>query len=238
MLVCLAPEVAVPIDELLGGAQEIIGPFDTANARVAHTISYDVRANWKLVWENAQECYHCGVNHPELMKTFSLAPLRNPEWITARMHRSADCRVQYSPLELRGAATSLTLDGTPASLLMGAFAEGAEPYTAAVHLKPMFAMVCSPDYAVVLADRPVAVDRTQVTMSWLVRADAVEGRDYNLVNLVKVWDMTNQQDWALCERTQRGVESVAFEPGPLSGDEPSVGAFHEAYAQMLASAGL
>ena len=28
------------------------------------------KANWKLVMENARECYHCAVNHPELSVTF------------------------------------------------------------------------------------------------------------------------------------------------------------------------
>ena len=32
------------------------------------------KGNWKLVWENNRECYHCAGNHPELCKTFPEAP--------------------------------------------------------------------------------------------------------------------------------------------------------------------
>ena len=32
------------------------------------------KANWKLVWENNRECYHCAGNHPELCRTFPEAP--------------------------------------------------------------------------------------------------------------------------------------------------------------------
>ena len=31
-------------------------------------------ANWKLVWENNRECYHCSANHPELTRTFPEDP--------------------------------------------------------------------------------------------------------------------------------------------------------------------
>jgi phenylpropionate dioxygenase-like ring-hydroxylating dioxygenase large terminal subunit len=34
-------------------------------AAVAHVADYDIAANWKLVWENNRECYHCDVNHPQ-----------------------------------------------------------------------------------------------------------------------------------------------------------------------------
>lgn len=224
---------------LLGGADELIAPFDIATARVAHTITYDVAANWKLVWENAQECYHCAANHPELLRTFMLAPLRDPDWQLREVHRNDDMRVQFSPLELKEGAVSLTTDGRPASSRpLGQFADGRSAYTAVVHLKPTFAMACCPDYAMVLSERPVAIDRTQVVVSWLVAADAVEGVDFDTANLVKVWDETNKQDWELCERTQLGVRSTYYEPGPLAGDEPAVAAFHEAYAQMLERAGL
>ena len=239
VFVSLADDPGAPPEELLGPGTDLIAPFDLPGARVAHSITYQVRANWKLVWENAQECYHCNANHPELLKALDVAGTTGEEEYPAGAYRSQDRRVQCTPFQLKVGALSLTTDGWPASAKpMGDFAHGREPYTAAIHLKPTFAAVCSPDYAVLLRDRPLAVDRTEVTMHWLVRADAVAGVDYDLDNLVKVWDSTNLQDWALCERTQLGVQSRSFRPGPLSGDEPSVAGFHYAYAEMLAAAGL
>lgn len=216
-----------PLADLLSLGEEVISPFGLSNAVVAHQITYDVAANWKLVWENAQECYHCNVNHPELICALDLSASGD-----FNVRRSEDMRVQSSHLGLRAGAVSLTLDGQPASSRR-MLSAAREPYTAALHLKPTFAVVCCPDYAVVFSDRPVAIDRTEVTMTWLVHADAQEVRDYDLDNLIKVWDQTNLQDWALCERTQLGVRSRFFEPGPLSGEEPSVAGFHHAYATML-----
>jgi len=36
--------------------------------RSAKRIEYDVRANWKLIFENYSECYHCPGVHPALSK--------------------------------------------------------------------------------------------------------------------------------------------------------------------------
>ncbi|MFJ7215045.1 aromatic ring-hydroxylating dioxygenase subunit alpha [Amycolatopsis sp. NPDC098790] len=216
-----------------------IAPFDLASARIAHTVVYDVAANWKLVWENAQECYHCSANHPELLKTADVSGLGSSTENEDYVFESDDNIVRSSRLPLKAGATSLTIDGLPASAkLLGDFARGRQPYTALIHLKPTFAMACCPDYAVILEDRPQATDRTEVRMTWLVREDAVEGVDYDLDNLATVWDRTNRQDWALCERTQQGVRSQSFVPGPLSSNETSVAGFHRAYANLLAEAGL
>lgn len=239
VFVNLAELPGPPLVDLLGSGDELFAPFDLATARVAHTISYDVGANWKLVWENAQECYHCSANHPEFIRAFDVAASSTEEWQACDVRASDNLLVQYARFPLRTGAVSLTVDGQPASRKpMGAFADGRDPYTASIHLKPTFALVCSPDYAVVLSERPTAVDRTEVTMSWLVRGDAEADRDYDLDNLIKVWHHTNLQDWALCERTQLGVRSRTFVPGPLSGDEPSVAGFHQAYADLLAAADL
>ena len=223
-----------PLAGLLGSGDELMATFDIAGTRVAHTAVYDVAANWKLVWENAQECYHCSVNHPELIKTFNVVELSKGGGRPADVRPSADRRVAHGRFPLREGALSLTLDGRYASSkALGDFAAGREPYTASIHLKPTFALVGCPDYAVVLAERPLAVDRTEVRMSWLVRTDAVAGEDYDPDTLIKVWNETNLQDWALCERAQLGVRSRTYVPGPLSKDEDSVADFYRAYASLL-----
>ena len=43
-------------------------PQGLARAKVAKIMDFDVQANWKLVWENNRECYHCNVNHPQYVK--------------------------------------------------------------------------------------------------------------------------------------------------------------------------
>src|SRR4029078_10927779 len=53
-------------------AVESIGPLAAAQgfarAKAAQIVDYEVAANWKIVWENNRECYHCNVNHPQYIK--------------------------------------------------------------------------------------------------------------------------------------------------------------------------
>jgi nitrite reductase/ring-hydroxylating ferredoxin subunit len=43
-------------------------PQGLARAKIAKVMDFDVASNWKLVWENNRECYHCNVNHPQYIK--------------------------------------------------------------------------------------------------------------------------------------------------------------------------
>src|SRR5262249_5263299 len=61
---------------------------------------------------------------------------------------------------------------------------------------------------------PAGPRRTLARVTWLVNADAVEGRDYRLEELLPFWQLTSQQDWRICENQQRGVASSAYRPGP------------------------
>ena len=36
--------------------------------KVGHSVRYEVNANWKLIFQNYSECYHCGPVHPPLAK--------------------------------------------------------------------------------------------------------------------------------------------------------------------------
>ena len=48
--------------------QPMAQPQGFDRARAAYSVDYDIPANWKIVWENNRECYHCDVNHPQYGK--------------------------------------------------------------------------------------------------------------------------------------------------------------------------
>ena len=74
-------------------------------------------------------------------------------------------------------------------------------------------------------------------MIWLVDEDAVEGRDYDLDRMLPFWQLTGEQDWQICERQQKGVESHAYVPGPLSTyKEYNLDAFLRWYVNSLQQA--
>src|SRR5262245_54639229 len=68
IFVCLAE--TPPEFEPVGRAIEHqLRPHGLDRARVCHVERYTVRANWKMLFENHRECYHCSVSHPEFCKT-------------------------------------------------------------------------------------------------------------------------------------------------------------------------
>ena len=80
----------------------------------------------------------------------------------------------------------------------------------------------------------VVVARTQLTTKWLVHREAVEGVDYRLEELTRVWLSTNEQDRRIVHENQIGMNTPTYEPGPFSHTEESgVGQFVDWYSRRL-----
>jgi Rieske 2Fe-2S family protein len=65
IFVCLAAQ-APDFSATRAQLSAYLGPHRLAAARVAFESTIIEDGNWKLVWENNRECYHCAGNHPEL----------------------------------------------------------------------------------------------------------------------------------------------------------------------------
>ncbi|MDD2860140.1 MAG: aromatic ring-hydroxylating dioxygenase subunit alpha [Acidiphilium sp.] len=72
------------------------------------------------------------------------------------------------------------------------------------------------EHIVSFAVLPLGPDRTLLRTKWLVHRDAIEGVDYDLENLIRVWRETNIQDGNLVGLAQAGAASGGYVPGPYS----------------------
>jgi Rieske 2Fe-2S family protein len=61
--------------------------------------------------------------------------------------------------------------------------------------------------------RPLGVDRTQVVCDLLFAPDEAARPDFDPSDAVELWDLTNKQDWAICESVQRGMSSRYYTGG-------------------------
>jgi Rieske 2Fe-2S family protein len=104
-----------------------------------------------------------------------------------------------------------------------------------VHVQPNAWFHMLADHAVVFSVLPLAPDRTALRTTWLVHPDAVEGVDYDVETLAKVWNATNAEDSAFVARTQRGVRDPGYEPGPYSKVEGDVDAFVSWYISRMSA---
>ncbi len=226
----------------------LLAPHGLDRARVAHKDHLVVEGNWKLMMENSRECYHCATSHRELMRTFldiynfedpqdaaeirAFCEQREAEGLPSHIAEGPDYRA--SRLPFTHDAVSTTMDGKPAvSRLLGTVPHNDIGSLRWVHYPTVYNHALG-DYAITVRMLPIDTGRTLVTTNWLVDREAVEGRDYDVENLIKVWDGTNRQDAALVRRNQLGVNSVGYRPGPYSPSlEAGVIKFVEWYCERM-----
>jgi len=239
VFVCLAPD-PIPFEGAAQALGALLAPQGFERAKVAATRTYEVRANWKLVWENNRECWHCNANHPQYVKAnYDNAPIDDPALkreieaqagaTSARLHAeglridyqeagmvpfpSADGWWSINRTPLTPGWVSESMDGRPVAPLMGSYATR-DVGTLRMRTMPNFWNHASSDHAVSTRLAPAGPQKTLVQVQWLVSEDAVEARDYALDALLPFWQLTSEQDWTLCENNQAGVNSSAFTPGP------------------------
>lgn len=261
-----APPDFEPANQLISS---LARPQGFPRAKVARAVDYLVKANWKLIWENNRECYHCNVNHPQYIKANfdhynadDTTP-RIQEQLTAALRRSekkravaglaathkqggmtrfpdADHNVWFSAnrTPLAEGYVTESLDGKRVAPLMGDYKD-ANVDTLRIRTLPNFWNHSSCDHGVSTRLLPVGPQLTSVRVWWLVDAKAVEGRDYELATLMPFWQLTSEQDWVICERQQRGINSSAYSPGPYSPyKEYNVESFVRWYLKSLAASGI
>ena len=237
-------------------------------ARIAKSIEYDVDANWKLVWENNRECYHCAARHPQYAKAnFDIYEEEHVSDAIRQKIAAAIARTQ-SQWDVPGDAathpkgglatfpdpdhdlwytcnrTALaegfdteSMDGKRVAPLMGEYRD-ANVGVLRMRSLPNFWLHASCDHAVVTRMLPAGLHKTRMRSTWLVHEDAREGADYELDRLLPFWHTTNEQDWEICKWQQKGVDSIGFEPGPLSQrKEYNVDAFIRWYLQQMRGGG-
>ena len=55
----------------------------------------------------------------------------------------------------------------------------------------------------------------------------------NPQDAIEFWDVTNRQDWDIVERSQLGIASRRYEPGPYSARESIPAAWDREYLRMM-----
>ncbi len=253
IFICLADQPAdfVPFRALM---EPYFAPHDLSNAKVAHETTIVEKGNWKLVWENNRECYHCAANHPELCKTFPEAPTitgvpsvdNDPEMLAHWVHCEAaglpsrfriDPAGQYRTTRapLLREAVSYTMTGRPAvrkNLCDSVTADRIG--TLMLYHYPTTWNHVLIDHATTFRVLPLSATETAVTTRWLVHKDAIEGVDYTIDELTHVWTMTNDEDRRIVEENAFGISSPAYEPGPYSHvHEGGVIQFIDGYAGFM-----
>ena len=217
--------------------------WNLSTLRSAKRVEYNVRANWKLVFENYSECYHCLGVHPELSK---ISP-----------YDSAENDLIEGPF-LGGfmriaKGKSLTMSGNACA---SAIADSSRTHDRRQKVKndrdyeqehehegknqvfyysifPNMLLSLHPDYVMVHQLWPQSPERTLILCDWFFHPEAFRRSDFDPDDAIQFWDMVNRQDWHVCELSQQGISSRAYEPGPYSARESIPAAWDEYYLRIM-----
>jgi Rieske 2Fe-2S family protein len=262
VFICLSTDPPEDFATYAGRIEPYLAPHQLRRTKVAAQEDLVEHGNWKLVMENNRECYHCD-GHPELSCSLfptygydpdGLPPRLRPAYdrylaAEADLHRRSEVhnlpyaqiqelrapgtgfRIQREPMD--GAGESFSPDGT--LLCRKLLGELTEPRLGrlSMHLQPNAWFHVLSDHAVTFSVLPLSPDKTLLRTTWLVHEDAVEGEDYDLEALKRVWQRTNEQDCSFVQRAQLGVTSPAYLQGPYAPNEYQVEDFISWYIDRL-----
>ena len=201
---------------------QLAGKFpNLPKLRSAKRIDYNVQTNWKLIFENYSECYHCPGVHPTLSK---LSPYDSAENdLTEGPFLGGFMRITKG--------NSLTMSGKSCALPIGDFREFDRIFYYSIF--PNMLLSLHPDYVMVHQLCPLSPDRTLILCDWFFNPEAFERADFKPDDAIEFWDMTNKQDWHVCELSQQGIASRAYEPGPYSPRESIPAAWDRYYLRFI-----
>jgi Rieske 2Fe-2S family protein len=186
----------------LGGAAERLRRYPLAALRPARSITYDIQANWKVMLENYNECYHCGPVHPELCRLVPAFKQRGGadlDWERGIPHRDG--------------AWTFTASGTTNRAPFDGLDEDERTRHKGELVYPNLMLSLSAEHVAAFYLRPNGPGRTSIACEFLFHPAEMARADFDPSDAVEFWDLVNRQDWAICESVQRGMSSRVFQTG-------------------------
>ncbi len=230
LFICLSDDPP-PFEEFGEKLSAYIAPHRPKDAKLAASAVLVENANWKLVMENARECYHCGTGHPALAKTFPVEMSRHFDSgedarikaFTATMDQLGLPQAaieghwwQIARFALNKDCVAISDGGRHVSKKLMCDVNGGDLGSMRFALDPHCFVHCTADSMFMFSAMPVGPNETHVFSKWYVHKDAVEGVDYDMASLTSLWTKTNLEDKQLAENNQVGVNSIGYTPGPYS----------------------
>jgi Rieske 2Fe-2S family protein len=198
----LSPATAPPLAAQLAGIPGRIERYPLAELRIGHTIRYSVAANWKVLCENYNECYHCAGVHPELCAVVPAFRERGGaglDWVRGVPHRAG--------------AYTFTATGTTRRRAFPALNEDERVRHKGELAYPNLFLSLACDHAAVFILEPRTAAHTDVVCHFLFEPCEMQRGDFDPHDASEFWDLVNRQDWAICEAVQRGISARVHEHG-------------------------
>ncbi|MGH9676071.1 MAG: aromatic ring-hydroxylating oxygenase subunit alpha, partial [Candidatus Acidiferrum sp.] len=191
-----------PLVEQLADLPGKFAAWGLAELRLYKQHVYDVKANWKLIVSNYNECLHCPILHPMLSRVSNSMSGNNdaprPTYIGGSM-------------EFRAGAQTMSVDGARRRDYLPGLSEAQRKLVLYYAIYPNLLLSLHPDYVMAHRLWPLAVDRTRVVCEWYFHPREMAKPGFQAEDALEFWDATNREDWDISEWSQKGISSRAYE---------------------------
>jgi glycine betaine catabolism A len=188
--------------EQLGPSAARVARYPLGALKVARSLRYEVEANWKVLLENYNECYHCAGVHPELCRVVPAFKQRGGaelDWERGIPHREG--------------AWTFTADGTSGRAPFAGLDEDEKVRHKGELIYPNFMLSLAADHVAAFSLWPRGPAATTIVCDFLFHPDEIAKPAFDPDDVVEFWDLVNRQDWQICESVQAGMRSRAFRHG-------------------------
>ncbi len=199
--------------------------WSLSELQVGREIVYTVDANWKLIFQNYSECYHCPSVHPALNR---LTPYKGSS------NDLEEGPILGGPMKLAEDCATMSTHGVAVGKPLPNLSEEQRQIVAYYTLFPTLFISLHPDYVLLHRLKRLSVDATEVVCQFLFHPQTMGQPDFDPIPAVEFWDMTNQQDWHVCELAHQGMREPGYVPGPYSNLESVLAAFDRHYLSQMA----
>ncbi len=197
-----APADGRTLHRQLGPVPERLQRYPLAELRTARRVVYQVGANWKVMLENYNECYHCAGVHPELCKVvpaFKQKGGSELDWERGIPHREG--------------AWTFTHSGTTARAPFPGLNDDEKIRHKGELIYPNFLLSLAADHVAAFTLWPEGPERTTIICDFLFHPDEMAQPGFDPSDAAEFWDLVNRQDWKICEGVQAGMRARVFEHG-------------------------
>jgi len=201
VFVHLTPGEASDFDVDIRPVADRLQRYPLAGLTTGLSMTYDVDANYKVLAENYNECYHCGPVHPELTR---LVPSFGGGGVGL---------VWDEGIPHRDGAWTFTMTGTTNRRPFPELNEAERTRHKGELVYPNLWLSCAADHVASFVSWPLDTGRTRIRCDLLFEPGAVTADDFDPHDAGDLWHLVNQQDWAICESVQRGMSSRAYNQG-------------------------
>jgi len=207
-----------PLSHQLSDLPQKFAHWTMNELQLYRRICYEVKANWKLIILNYNECLHCPILHPALSSISYYLSGQNDQPSRSYIGGS---------MEFNGDAKTMSIDGKLRRAYLPGLTADERRKVLYYTVYPNLLLSLHPDYIMTHTLWPRTVDRTEIICEWHFHPDEMSKADFVADDAVDFWDMTNRQDWAISELSQAGISSRAYKPGPYSRCETLPHAFDQ-----------